>query len=135
MARWLVVAGILGGLGVACGAFGVHALAGGLPPDRLSVFETAVRYVLMHALALLAVAWLASRPDAGRAAAVAGWAFAGVGLVVATDLAATWWKSRRKQAASLDKSLLDTESPPRSELQSPDTEQATGLDSAENPPE
>jgi uncharacterized membrane protein YgdD (TMEM256/DUF423 family) len=60
---------------VAAGAFGAHALRDTLPPDRLDVFETAARYQMYHALALLLVGWLG--PSGGRAAAIrpAGWLF------------------------------------------------------------
>ena len=51
----LVIASALGSLGVAFGAFGGHALRARLSPDRLSQFETGVRYQLWHALALFAV--------------------------------------------------------------------------------
>ena len=61
-------------LAVAAGAFGAHALRERLAPDLLQVFETAVRYQMYHALALLAVAWASSRSD-GVAARVAGWLF------------------------------------------------------------
>ena len=44
-----------------------------LEPRDLEIFETAVRYQMYHALALLAVGWLASREAPGTAAA--GWAF------------------------------------------------------------
>jgi len=55
-----------GFLGVAAGAFGAHALRTRLAPESLAVFETGVRYELIHALAMLAVAcaalaWPASR--------------------------------------------------------------------------
>jgi uncharacterized membrane protein YgdD (TMEM256/DUF423 family) len=46
---------VFGGLAVAAGAFGAHGLQGVLPPDRLQVFETAARYQMFHALALLAL--------------------------------------------------------------------------------
>jgi len=50
---------------VAAGAFGAHALRARLSPDLLAVFETGARYQMYHALALLAVAWLAAaRPGA-----------------------------------------------------------------------
>lgn len=42
-------------LGVAAGAFGAHALKARIDPDMLLVYETAVRYQLIHAIALLAV--------------------------------------------------------------------------------
>jgi uncharacterized membrane protein YgdD (TMEM256/DUF423 family) len=47
--------------GVAAGAFGAHALRAQLAPEMLAVFETGVRYQLLHALALLAAAWAATR--------------------------------------------------------------------------
>jgi uncharacterized membrane protein YgdD (TMEM256/DUF423 family) len=37
------------------GAFGAHALQSRLAPDRLAIYETAVRYHFYHALGLLAV--------------------------------------------------------------------------------
>jgi uncharacterized membrane protein YgdD (TMEM256/DUF423 family) len=59
---------------VLAGAFGAHALRSRLAPDMLAVFETAVRYQVFHALALLAVAWAIER--ARHAALVrAGWLF------------------------------------------------------------
>ncbi|MBI2886602.1 MAG: DUF423 domain-containing protein [Chloroflexi bacterium] len=60
--------------GVAAGAFGAHALRGALSEPALATFETGVRYQMYHALALLAVAFLAGRQDAGLAAPV-GWLF------------------------------------------------------------
>jgi uncharacterized membrane protein YgdD (TMEM256/DUF423 family) len=44
---------LLGLLGVAAGAFGAHALRGRLDAGQLQTYETAVRYLLVHALALL----------------------------------------------------------------------------------
>jgi len=62
-------------VGVAAGAFGAHALKSTLAPDLLAVFETAVRYQMYHALALVAAALLVTRRR-GRAAPAAGWLFA-----------------------------------------------------------
>jgi len=45
-----------GGLAVALGAFGAHALKARLTPDHLTTFETGVRYQMYHALALVVVA-------------------------------------------------------------------------------
>jgi uncharacterized membrane protein YgdD (TMEM256/DUF423 family) len=71
---------LLAGIAVAAGAFGAHGLRDRLAPDMLAVFETAVRYQMYHALALLAVAWAAVRwPESS--AVVAGWLFV-VGIVV-----------------------------------------------------
>ena len=52
---------VLGFLAVAAGAFGAHALRDLLSPVQMQVFETAARYQMYHALALLAVAWASSR--------------------------------------------------------------------------
>ncbi len=50
-------------LGVAAGAFGAHGLARAwaAEPARLATYETAVRYQVWHALALLTLAALAPR--------------------------------------------------------------------------
>lgn len=74
---WFVAGAISGFLGVALGAFGAHGLKARVPPDLLAVFETGVRYHLVHALALLAVAWAAERwpgtaPGAAGALFLAG---------------------------------------------------------------
>lgn len=61
-------------LGVAAGAFGAHGLRARLAPEMLVVWETAVRYQLVHALALLATAWALTRWP-GRPAELAGWLF------------------------------------------------------------
>lgn len=61
-------------IGVAAGAFGAHGLAERLPADRLAVWETAARYQLFHAVALLAVAWATTRWP-GATASAAGWLF------------------------------------------------------------
>jgi len=71
---------IFGFLGVAAGAFGAHALRARVPADLLAVFETGARYQMYHALALLAVALIASRAPSGAVRA-AGWLFT-AGIVV-----------------------------------------------------
>ncbi len=71
---FLVLGALAGMLAVASGAFGAHALRGQLSPDRLDVYETAVRYHFYHALALLAAGYAAARWP-GAAAAAAGWLF------------------------------------------------------------
>jgi uncharacterized membrane protein YgdD (TMEM256/DUF423 family) len=65
---------LLAFLAVGAGAFGAHALRERLSPDLLDVFETAARYQMYHALALVAVAWAADRWPGG-ATTVAGWLF------------------------------------------------------------
>jgi uncharacterized membrane protein YgdD (TMEM256/DUF423 family) len=66
---WLVIGALLGGLAVAAGAFGAHGLEGRFAADGLTdneqhlldIWETAARYQIYHALALLAVGWLTAR--------------------------------------------------------------------------
>lgn len=77
---FLVIGAVAAGLAVAAGAFGAHALDARLAPERLEVFETAVRYQMYHALALLFVGW-AGQELGGAAVVWAGWCFAG-GIVV-----------------------------------------------------
>ena len=72
--RWAMTIGaLLAGVAVALGAFGAHALRARLEPRDLEIFETAVRYQMYHALALLAVGWLISREAPGAGAAA--WSF------------------------------------------------------------
>jgi uncharacterized membrane protein YgdD (TMEM256/DUF423 family) len=72
--RTMVRAGaLLGGSAVAAGAFGAHGLRDVLTASgELAVFETAVRYQMWHALALLACAAL---QHAGRRCSAAAWCF------------------------------------------------------------
>lgn len=78
MRVWLAIAGIYGFLAVAAGAFGAHGLKGRFGAHEMELFGTAVRYQMWHALALLAVAWLASRGGdvAPSAVTLAGAGFA-----------------------------------------------------------
>jgi uncharacterized membrane protein YgdD (TMEM256/DUF423 family) len=73
--RLFLVAGALSAaLAVAAGAFGAHGLRETLQPDMLEIFETAARYQMYHALAMIGAAWVSTR-NRGRASTVAGWAF------------------------------------------------------------
>lgn len=50
---WILVGCVWAALGVVCGAFGAHALKESFTPEQLAIWETAVRYQLVHALALV----------------------------------------------------------------------------------
>jgi uncharacterized membrane protein YgdD (TMEM256/DUF423 family) len=76
----LVVACLLMAAGVALGAFGAHGLRTRLAPDLLAIYETGVRYHLVHALSACLAAVLV-RSGLGRPAAVAGWLFVS-GIVI-----------------------------------------------------
>ena len=70
----LVAAGVFGATGVAVGAFGAHALRAVLAERGMTnAWETAVRYHLLHAVTLLAIAvWMGqSAPGSTR---VIAWA-------------------------------------------------------------
>jgi uncharacterized membrane protein YgdD (TMEM256/DUF423 family) len=71
---WLAIASLNGALAVALGAVAAHALSQRLGAQALSVFETAARYHMYHALAL-GLAALAMQGGATRRAACAAWAF------------------------------------------------------------
>ena len=96
---WLTSGAVLAGLAVALGAFGAHGLdqvlksvyaesdkriiAGLEVPASwkyLQDFKTAAEYQLTHALALLAVGFIA-RDNSRRSLVVAGWSFIG-GIVL-----------------------------------------------------
>lgn len=79
---WLRVGGILGFLAVAAGAFAAHGLESKLDSRGLALFETAAKYQMYHALALLAVGLLCTWARTPTAALhVSGWAFL-VGVVL-----------------------------------------------------
>ena len=66
--------------GVALGAFGAHGLKSRIAPDLLAIYETGVRYHLVHGLALFVAAWLAG-DGANRSARLAGVLFV-VGILL-----------------------------------------------------
>ncbi len=80
VAGWFAAGSALAGLGVLLGAFGAHGLRDRIAPDLLAVYDTGIRYHLIHALGLLAVSWAAARwPNAWVGAS--GWLFV-AGIVV-----------------------------------------------------
>jgi uncharacterized membrane protein YgdD (TMEM256/DUF423 family) len=91
---WLRIGALMGFLAVGFGAFGAHGLKDRLKPAvsdttdeaafklrRLENFETASRYNMVHALALVAVGLLALAGRSGLALTIAGWSFV-LGIVL-----------------------------------------------------
>jgi uncharacterized membrane protein YgdD (TMEM256/DUF423 family) len=79
---FLTIAAIFGGLSVAGGAFGAHALREKISDRSLEIFDTGARYQMYHALALLVVAMLMSRLETPPTAlVVSGWLFI-IGVVI-----------------------------------------------------
>ena len=79
-ARLVRLGGFAMMFGVALGAFGAHGLKGRLTPDFLAIYETGVRYHLVHGLAVFVAAWLAAE-DQTRSARLAGILFV-VGILL-----------------------------------------------------
>ena len=78
---WIVIGGLLGCVSVAMGAFGAHGLSKGLAEAgwdaeqvtrRIELFQTAARYQIYTALALLCLGNIAHAAPS-RSASVAGW--------------------------------------------------------------
>lgn len=90
MSIFTTLAAIFGAIGVAAGAFGAHGLESTLDADALEIWNTAVRYQMYHALALLGTAWVgteqAATESAATTATVAGWLFVGGTLVFSGTL-------------------------------------------------
>ena len=76
--RTLAIAGLLLALATACGAFGAHALRNQLAPERLQLWDTAVRYQFFQALGLLGVGLALRSLDVGALRAAAALIVAGV---------------------------------------------------------
>ncbi|SHN16240.1 Uncharacterized membrane protein YgdD, TMEM256/DUF423 family [Pseudomonas asturiensis] len=77
---FLMLAAFFGFTGVALGAFAAHGLKGRLTAEYLAIFQTGVLYQLVHALALLGVALLATQVP-GRLVTWAGVSFA-IGILL-----------------------------------------------------
>jgi len=72
---FLLLGGFCGASGVALGAFGAHGLRARLTPERLQTFETATRYQIYHALALILSAVLIDNRAGNPLLTAAGWFF------------------------------------------------------------
>ncbi|MFV1985576.1 MAG: DUF423 domain-containing protein [Thiohalomonadales bacterium] len=58
---WIIIAGFIGFTGVALGAFGAHRLSDQLSSEMLSIYKTGVLYHLIHAVAILAIAFYGNK--------------------------------------------------------------------------
>jgi uncharacterized membrane protein YgdD (TMEM256/DUF423 family) len=75
---FLLLGSLFAFFGVAFGAFGAHGLKQYLPPESIAVFETAARYQMYHAFAIIIVALLA---EAHPRMVMAG-RFFGLGIIL-----------------------------------------------------
>lgn len=72
--QFLITASFFGALSVMLGAFAAHRLKDILAAEALQTFETAVKYQMYHALALLAVGIL-YKDFSSKQVVWAGWSF------------------------------------------------------------
>ena len=77
----IAIASILGGLSVAGGAFGAHALKAQLTEKSLATFEIGTRYQMYHSLALLLVGLLWLQFPKNSWFSYASWTFI-IGIVI-----------------------------------------------------
>jgi len=77
---WGIAGGICGAIAVGAGAFGAHGLKTAISPEALTIFETAARYNMYHALAIVAAAIVAER-STSRAPRLAGLLFL-IGIIL-----------------------------------------------------
>jgi uncharacterized membrane protein YgdD (TMEM256/DUF423 family) len=91
--RWIAIGALIGALGVSFGAFGAHLLPDYLADlgytgedvtRRLEIFETAIHYQLLHALALV-ITGLALNSRVIVSWRLAAWAFL-VGIILFSGL-------------------------------------------------
>ena len=74
---WVFAGAVSALISVATGAFGAHGLSGKLSERGLEIWETAARYQMYHALALIGVGLLLARfsIDGSPWLSAAGWLF------------------------------------------------------------
>lgn len=77
---FLVIGGLVATAAVALGAMGAHMLKDKLTAEQLTTFETAVRYQMYHAFALILVG-LVMRGGSNAVLATSGWLFV-VGMLL-----------------------------------------------------
>lgn len=59
--KWIIISAVMGFLGVALGAFGAHSLKPYIDPDKLDVYKTGTHYQMIHAVVMLAIAFLGDK--------------------------------------------------------------------------
>jgi uncharacterized membrane protein YgdD (TMEM256/DUF423 family) len=84
--RALALAGVLLALATGCGAFGAHALKSQLAPERLQLWDTAVRYHFFQALGLLGVGLTSRLVDGGAGVPRAAGALRATAVLIAVGV-------------------------------------------------
>jgi uncharacterized membrane protein YgdD (TMEM256/DUF423 family) len=90
---WIAVASALGVISVLAGAFGAHGLRESVTPERLSAWQTASHYALLHSVVLLALGLYASAT--GRSVTLPASLFtAGIALFSGSIFGLVLWELR-----------------------------------------
>jgi len=84
--NWIFIGALLGAVAVIAGAFGAHGLADRLDAHSLALWETAARYLMYGAFALVLVGLL-GRQGAVRGVAGAGWCLLAGSLIFSGTVA------------------------------------------------
>ena len=92
--KTLAIAGVLLALATVFGAFGAHGLKAHLSPDRLQIYETAVRYHFFHSLGLLGIGLALRNLDSGPLRWAAVLIIAGIVLFSGSLYASTFGAPR-----------------------------------------
>ena len=61
--KFMIVGATAGAISVALGALGAHTLQDLLTPDRLDIYHTGVRYLMVHSVILFITGRMARRED------------------------------------------------------------------------
>ena len=75
MNKFLFLGALNGLLSVALGAFGAHVLRGNVDDYSMSIWQTAVQYEMLHAVAMVAVGILAVKFPSSSLLNWSGWLF------------------------------------------------------------
>ncbi len=78
--KLMIIGSAFGFIAVVNGAFGSHALREIIPDDRLDVWETASRYMMYHAIAILLSAVMMDKFHVNQVQ-LAGWSFV-IGVIL-----------------------------------------------------
>jgi uncharacterized membrane protein YgdD (TMEM256/DUF423 family) len=78
--QWVMIGCISGFFAVALGAFGAHGLRDSLSERAMAIYQTAVHYHMIHALALIGLGLWAAQ-NSMMDTKLAGWAFT-VGIII-----------------------------------------------------
>ena len=55
MKAWIIIGSLFAALAVILGAFGAHGMKARFSPEEMAIFETGVRYHVIHALGLILI--------------------------------------------------------------------------------